>query len=132
MTREGLEPSRLGGHGLLRAACLPFHHLAIREQWTVEGVEPSTAGCKPTVFPLDDTPRNQGSGPGGTRTHIVPLKRRVLSQLSNKAGQCVGQELNLHSGCGWVTATWARRCPADTFVAAPWMGFEPTLFTLRG
>ena len=26
------------------------------EQWTVEGVEPSSAGCKPAVFPLDDTP----------------------------------------------------------------------------
>src|SRR5581483_5701200 len=59
VTREGLEPSRHGGHGLLRTACLPFHHLAIHEQWTVEGVEPSFAGCKPTVFPLDDTPINQ-------------------------------------------------------------------------
>ena len=29
VTREGLEPSRHGGHGLLRTACLPFHHLAI-------------------------------------------------------------------------------------------------------
>ena len=29
VTREGLEPSRRGGHGLLRTACLPFHHLAI-------------------------------------------------------------------------------------------------------
>ena len=56
VTREGLEPSRLGGHGLLRTTCLPFHHLAIREQWTVEGIEPSFAGCKPTIFPLDDTP----------------------------------------------------------------------------
>ena len=46
-------------------------------QWTVEGVEPSFAGCKPTVFPLDDTPRNQGSGPGGTRTHFVRVTRAV-------------------------------------------------------
>ena len=45
--------------------------------------------------------------------------------------QCVGQELNLHSECGWVTATWARQCPADTFVAVPWMGFEPMLSTVR-
>ena len=65
VTREGLEPSRRGGHGLLRAACLPFHHLAIREQWTVEGVEPSFAGCKPTVFPLDDTPINRPVAPQG-------------------------------------------------------------------
>jgi hypothetical protein len=65
VTREGLEPSRRGGHGLLRTACLPFHHLAIYEQWTVEGVEPSFAGCKPTVFPLDDTPINQRAAPQG-------------------------------------------------------------------
>src|ERR1700751_756352 len=31
VAREGLEPSRRGGHGLLTTACLPFHHLAIRE-----------------------------------------------------------------------------------------------------
>ncbi len=56
VTREGLEPSRHGWRGLLRTVCLPFHHLAICEQWTVEGVEPSLAGCRPAVFPLDDTP----------------------------------------------------------------------------
>ena len=39
--------------------------------------------------------------------------------------------MNLHSRRGWVTATWARRCPADTFVAVPWMGFEPMLSTVR-
>ena len=64
VTREGLEPSRLGGHGLLRTACLPFHHLAMF-QWTVEGVEPSSAGCKPTVFPLDDTPKIESVAPQG-------------------------------------------------------------------
>ena len=87
----------------------------MQEQWTVEGVEPSSAGCKPTVFPLDDTPRYQDRGPGGGRTHIPLLKKQVLRRWSYKAGQCVGQELNLHSVCGWVTATWARQCPADTF-----------------
>ena len=56
VTREGLEPSRRGGHGLLRTACLPVPPPG-HPQWTVEGVEPSSAGCKPTVFPLDDTPR---------------------------------------------------------------------------
>ncbi len=84
------------GHGLLRTACLPFHHLAACEQWTVEGVEPSFAGCEPTVFPLDDTP-----------------------------SQCVGQELNLHSDCGWVTATWARQCPADTSCQYPGWDLNP-------
>ena len=127
VTREGLEPSRHGGHGLLRTACLPFHHLAIHHQWTVEGVEPSSAGCKPTVFPLDDTPSFQGSGPGGDRTHIPLFKRQVLRRLSYKAFlQCVGQELNLHSvGRGWVTATWARQCPADTSGQYPGWDLNP-------
>jgi hypothetical protein len=65
VTREGLEPSRLGGHGLLRTACLPFHHLANYEQWTVEAVELSFAACKPTVFPLVDTPRIEAVAPQG-------------------------------------------------------------------
>jgi hypothetical protein len=65
VAREGLEPSRHGGHGLLRTACLPFHHLDMCGQWTVEGVEPSFAGCKPTVFPLDDTPIYEPVAPQG-------------------------------------------------------------------
>ena len=36
-----------------------------QQQWTVEGVEPSSAGCKPTVFPLDDTPRIKAVAPVG-------------------------------------------------------------------
>ena len=36
-----------------------------QQQWTVEGVEPSFAGCKPTVFPLDDTPRIKPVAPQG-------------------------------------------------------------------
>jgi hypothetical protein len=103
VTREGLEPSRRGGHGLLRAACLPVPppgHL----QWTVEGVEPSSAGCKPTVFPLDDTPIHRTSGPGGGRTHIPLFKRQVLRRLSYKASHCV---------------------------TVPWKGFEPSISTLK-
>src|SRR6516225_3329554 len=55
VTREGLAPSRHGGHGLLKTACLPFHQLAHRKQWSVEEVELSFAGCEPIVFPLADT-----------------------------------------------------------------------------
>src|SRR5579885_2513921 len=76
VTREGLEPSRHGGHGLLRTACLPFHHLAINEQWTVEGVEPSSAGCKPTVFPLDDTPNHRAVAPVGIEPTSSCLRDR--------------------------------------------------------
>lgn len=116
-------------HGLLRAACLPFPPPG-QEQWTVEGVEPSFAGCKPTVFPLDDTPKHRTSGPGGGRTHIPLFKRQVLRRLSYKAGQSVCRAgVEPAQQCGWVTVTWARQCPADTSV--PWMGFEPTICTLR-
>ena len=91
----------MDGHGLLTTACLPIHHLAVYEQWTVEGVEPSSAGCKPTVFPLDDTPSHRSSDLGGARTHIPLLKRQVLSRLSYKAVfECVGQDLHLHSLSG--------------------------------
>jgi hypothetical protein len=62
-----------------------------QQQWTVEGVEPSFAGCKPTVFPLDDTPIHRTSGPGGDRTHIALFKRQVLSQLSYKAVSVSGR-----------------------------------------
>jgi hypothetical protein len=57
VAREGIEPSRrfVARVSETRVSSL-FHHLAIQEQWTVEGVEPSSAGCKPAVFPLDDTP----------------------------------------------------------------------------
>ena len=104
----------------------PGHH-----QWTVEGIEPSSAGCKPTVFPLDDTPSYQGSGPGGGRTHIPLLKRQVLRRLSYKAIEPVCRAgVEPAQQCGWVTATWARQCPADTS-SVPWMGFEPTISTLR-
>ena len=44
---------------------------------------------------------------------------------------CVEPESNLHSECGWIMAAWACRCPADTIVAVPWMGFEPMLSTVR-
>src|SRR5262249_9891697 len=33
--------------------------------------------------------------------------------------------------CRGNTATWARRCPADTNISVPWMGFEPMLSTVR-
>jgi hypothetical protein len=66
VAREGVEPSRPFGHGLLRPACpTNFTTWPSEEQWTVEGVEPSSAGCKPAVFPLDDTPRIETVAPVG-------------------------------------------------------------------
>ena len=57
----------------------------MKNQWTVEGVEPSSADRQSAVFPLDDTPVRRSSGPGGDRTHIPLFKRQVLSRLSYKA-----------------------------------------------
>ena len=96
-----------------------FHHLA-SEEWTVEGVEPSSAGCKPVQasrLPVRRHAHGSSSGPGGDRTHILLFKKQVLSLLSYKASQCVGQESNLHSEGGCCTDSWARQCPADTFVS---------------
>src|SRR5947209_6828338 len=53
------------------------------------GGEPSSTGCKPAVFPLDDTSSHPVSGPGGGRTHIPLFKRQVLRRLSYKAVRAV-------------------------------------------
>src|SRR6478736_4993300 len=84
VTREGLEPSRRCRHRLLRPVCLPIpppSHSS--NQWTVEGIEPSLAGCKPAVFPLDDTPI-VNSVTSRSRTCTAsrrPLYRRVGSPM---------------------------------------------------
>ena len=47
---------------------------------------------------------------------VEPTRSRFRAPiLCREPGyKCVGQELNLHSSnSGWVTATWARPCPAD-------------------
>jgi hypothetical protein len=77
---EGCKPSPACFGGRL----LSQKHTLI-SQWTVEGVELSSAGCKPAVFPLRRHAHSlepRTSGLGGSRSH--PL-------------QCVGQESNLHS-----------------------------------
>ena len=98
----------------------------------MEGVEPSFAGCKPTVFPLDDTPIYQTSGPAGSRTLNLDFKRVLLCRLSYKAVQCVGQELNLHSKLRVGYSHVGSPMPSRHVRSVPWMGFEPTLFTWRG
>src|SRR6516165_5419667 len=50
--RPGVEPGPAPSEGAMMSLSPPG-----QQQWTVEGVEPSSAGCRPTVFPLDDTPR---------------------------------------------------------------------------
>ena len=102
-------------------------------QWTVEGVEPSFAGCKPTVFPLDDTPSHQGSGPAGSRTLNLDFKRVLLCQLSYKAIAPVcraGVEPAQRMRVGY--SHLGSPVPSRHMLSVPWMGFEPTFFTLRG
>src|SRR5262245_34342326 len=94
VTREGLEPSRPFGHQALNPARLPFRPPGHSPTVDAKGVEPSSAGCKPTVFPLDDTPILQTSDLGGSRTHNVPGKSRVLCLLSYKASQYSVRESN--------------------------------------
>ena len=65
-------------------------------QWTPEGIEPSLAGCKPVVFPLDDGPIStfmlrEGVEPsasafGGPRSDPIELPQREWSR----------QDSNLH------------------------------------
>ena len=101
-------------------------------QWTVEGVEPSSAGCKPTVFPLDDTPRHRGSGPAGSRTLNLDFKRVLLCQLSYKAVRAVcraGVEPAQRMRVGY--SHLGSPVPGRHVLSVPWMGFEPMLFTLR-
>ena len=63
------------------------------------GCEPGAVAAGPREH-ANSLGWNRTSGPGGGRTHIPLFKRQVLRQLSYKASQCVGQELNLHSNAG--------------------------------
>ena len=47
-------------------------------QWMPEGVEPSSPGCKPSVFPLDDGPVLSFSAAGRDRTFNLGLRRAAL------------------------------------------------------
>ena len=89
-------------------------------------LNPHLPGANRLSSPLDDTPRIEPVAPVGIEPTFPLFKRQVLRQLSYKAlVQCVGQELNLHSICGWVTATWARQCPADTSCQYPGWDLNP-------
>ena len=76
VTREGLEPSRRGGHGLLRTACLPFHHLAILR--TVDRGGSRTLICRVQTGRLPVRRHAhflRTSGRGGDRTHSCDARR---------------------------------------------------------
>jgi hypothetical protein len=80
---------------------------------------------------------SQVSDPCGSRTRLCGLRGRCPNAIDERAelfgeltDQCVGQESNLHCPAGgWVTATWARQCPADAVFLSFGMarvGVEPT------
>src|SRR5438309_1453408 len=88
VARAGLEPARHGGHGLLRAACLPFHHLAV--------TSPS-----PQPLPPEAGERGFPSGSDGNRTHEVSLHvgftDRLVSQDASDPRQYPGWDSNPRS-----------------------------------
>ncbi|SRR5579884_3325162 len=84
VTREGLEPSRHGGHGLLRTACLPVPPPG---QMRVDrgGNRTLIGWLQASCLPVRRHAQKQTSGPGGGRTHSPLFKRQVLRPLSYKA-----------------------------------------------
>src|SRR5262249_49102154 len=63
--------------------------------------------------------RDEGRAMRQTQLEFVPHASSFMVHSSSlnpqsssliRFPQCVGQELNLHSECGWVTATWAHQC----------------------
>jgi hypothetical protein len=67
-------------------------------------------------------PPGHFSSPEGLRSPLAGSRDRRPPQKSTGPMQRIGQESNLHSSRGRVTAAWARRCPADTALS----------FSLRG
>ena len=95
MRREGLEPSRPRGHGLLRPACLPVPPSA---RWSCsslrtmrrEGLEPSRPSgpglLRPVCLPISP-PARRSRGPhqnaqGGIRTHTPSRARPSRGRFS--------------------------------------------------
>ena len=85
---EGESRTRMPqGHDILNVACLPFHHFA------------------------------DVSSPYGNRTRITRMRVSYPEPLEERAVLSVrraGVEPAQQSS-GWVTATWARQCPADAY-----------------
>ena len=98
----------------------------------MEGVEPSSAGCKPTVFPVRRHARQPTSGPAGSRTLNLDFKRVLLCQLSYKAMLAVcraGVEPAQRLRAGY--SHLGSPVPSRHVLSVPWMGFEPMLSTVR-
>jgi hypothetical protein len=86
--------------------------------------EDRVSACS-TTWPMLPAAR-PASSPYGNRTRVPGLRGRNPEPLEERAvDQCVGQESNLHSNRGRVTAAWARRCPADTRLSVFPAGVEP-------
>ncbi len=66
--------------------------------------------------------------PAGESNPSTRFERPAASPDAEQAVfQCVGQESNLHSIRGRVTAAWARRCPADASPTVARAGVEPAI-----
>lgn len=90
-----LSRSRTCNNVTLDHAPLPIGLPERRErQWTPEGVEPSSPGCRPGVFPLDDGPRMLHAA-GRSRTFTPGLRRAMLFRLSYRNARWSRQDSNL-------------------------------------
>jgi hypothetical protein len=77
------------------------------------GVEPTSPGSEPGVLPVR-RPRNTL---GGIRTRVLRIESPAATPQAPR-GQIPGlcrAGVEPAQKYGWVTATWARQCPADTF-----------------
>jgi hypothetical protein len=103
-------------------------------QWTLEGVEPSSPGCKPGALPLDDRPiraRRSSSAAGRTRTFILGLRRAVLIRLSYR-NELVSGPHRIRT----CTGALLRRLPLPSWATGPLVsmhraGIEPATLRLK-
>jgi hypothetical protein len=120
VARAGLEPARRGGHGVLSAACLPFHHLAIQKirntnieirnkrtkpvPWV--GFEPTIStvrGWRPLRAGTARAPAAEGEGVEPSRaTGLVPFRAGCHRHLACPSSSPID------SLDGWIRTSVAR------------------------
>jgi hypothetical protein len=120
------------GHDVLSVACLPVPPLGrLTAPLPRPGEPPASAGGWFRTRRLSRNPLLLRDFQRPVRESNPPLRLEGPPSYANRRTgrvvadriQCVGQESNLHCPAGgWVTATWARQCPADACLFSFWEG----------
>ena len=119
MLRAGLEPAPACTSST--RLCQLGYRSDVSLQWIPEGIEPSSPGCKPGVFPLDDGPKLFFSVAGRIRTFIPGLRRAVLCPI----------ELPQHMSCQWSRQdSNLQHLASEARASADW-ATEPTDLPFR-